>query len=552
MRLRYAARTELGSIRERNEDNYLIDPKLQLFIVADGIGGGPRGDVASALATKLFRSYLKKNIDTLDRFRRDPSPSNRDEVRTLMRRAAMLANQGLFAQAKSHPELKGMGTTLTSLLIIEGHAFCVHVGDSRLYRLRGDSMVQLTIDHVLSEALDAEGEDEGDEHQDLNNTVLEALGTSTTPSIHELDFALELGDGILLCTDGLYRYLDGLELQTFLDAFREIRPESVVSQLAQYSVEQGGEDNITAIWVEVVSGTPTSERPGTVTGRFLRLQAWPLFMDLSNAHLRTISEALRPIDAPEPGQILVESGQPGPDLILIMDGSVETIQQDRFRRIIPAGNLLGVEQILGPGPATSTIRVLQPGKFLALPPQVLRDMAVPTRMGGPEFLLRLSEELTAWMRHPYVTDEPKSEPEQKRAAVTNITTPPPLDIPMDEPPPLVPTQAPQTAAPAASLPDAPPSPPQAGRRAPQKKKKKAPPVDLATELETFMWSDEDDDEILNQMQSITPYSEDIHEDYEEIELPGPDKEVEEVSLIIQDTGPVSGPGSPDDPDSSNT
>ncbi len=233
MAMRYAARSDVGRVRERNEDFYYADGRL--FVVADGMGGHAAGEVASSAAVEEFLRC--------ERAHRDLDPLRR------LRGCLQAANRALLDMAREDPGLKGMGTTMTVMLLDNG-AYLGHVGDSRAYLVREGELLPLTRDHSLVEKLVREGlltPREARRHP-RRNVILRALGLTPDLSADLVRVDVQPGDRILLCTDGLTSHLEEKELALLL---REEDLEECAARLVEEANSRGGEDNITVVLVEL-------------------------------------------------------------------------------------------------------------------------------------------------------------------------------------------------------------------------------------------------------------------------------------------------------------
>ncbi|MEI8259706.1 MAG: protein phosphatase 2C domain-containing protein, partial [Deltaproteobacteria bacterium] len=146
------ARTDVGRVREHNEDNFLVDRNLGLFVVADGMGGHASGEVASAVAVHGLREALKKDADFVEDFISGDKSVRPEDIKNMLEAAMHAANIAVYQEAKADPEKRGMGTTASALMVLGGHGFIAHVGDSRVYMVRAGEVRMLTEDHsVLNE-----------------------------------------------------------------------------------------------------------------------------------------------------------------------------------------------------------------------------------------------------------------------------------------------------------------------------------------------------------------------------------------------------------------
>lgn len=250
LRIRYAAKTDVGRKRSHNEDYFALIEDEQLFIVADGMGGHACGEVASKLAVDSIGDFYvhSRDPDATWPYRYDETLP-RDENRMVA--AVNLANERIFKKAQTSANLRGMGTTLVSCLMSNTDICVLHVGDSRCYRLRNNQLVQLTRDHsLLEDYKDARPDMTEEEMRNFphKNVITRALGMRNTVSVEIKRHPIESGDLYLLCSDGLSGMLTDQELATLLEDHSDL--ESTVARLIDEANARGGNDNITAMIVE--------------------------------------------------------------------------------------------------------------------------------------------------------------------------------------------------------------------------------------------------------------------------------------------------------------
>ena len=236
MIVRVGARTDVGKVRTRNEDSYLVEEPL--FAVADGMGGHRGGNVASALT-----------IESIREARPAWDPSGDPLVQAVRR-----ANRVVFERAAGDSNLRGMGTTVTVLQTSGSEAIVAHVGDSRAYLLREGELRQLTHDHTLVQQMADEGkisEEEARVHP-ARNIITRSLGVDEDVDVDELRLDLRAGDRVLLCTDGLTGMLDPDEIRQILEG--EEDPQAAADTLVDLAVERGGDDNVTTVVVDAREG----------------------------------------------------------------------------------------------------------------------------------------------------------------------------------------------------------------------------------------------------------------------------------------------------------
>ena len=266
--LEIASCTDPGMVRSHNEDSIASDAASGLVVLADGMGGYNAGEVASGIATTVITTELRKLFAKVRPFDVDPETSAPVASR-LVREQVKKANTSIFQAAQSQPQYAGMGTTLVVCLFYDNKILVAHLGDSRLYRLRGDDFRQITRDHsLLQEQIDSGLiTAEQAKHAQHKNLVTRALGIdpSVDPEIHEYDAAPR--DIYLLCSDGLCDMVSDDDIgSTLRDLGANL--ELAAQQLVQMANDNGGRDNVSVILVRVVREYPG---PRGVVGK---LFAW--------------------------------------------------------------------------------------------------------------------------------------------------------------------------------------------------------------------------------------------------------------------------------------
>ncbi|HEY0715115.1 MAG TPA: protein phosphatase 2C domain-containing protein, partial [Polyangia bacterium] len=221
MELSFWAATDVGRKREHNEDNVLVDKKLSLFVVADGMGGHASGEVASHIAVHELRNTIEARQDLLDGFAKQNGEAGEvrsQDILALLEQGVQSAGGAIFQRGKVEQEKRGMGTTISALLLVGGRGFVAHVGDSRIYLLRQDQVIQLTEDHSLINELIRRGKVTKDglsrsPYSAYKNAVTRAVGVYETVQVDTIDFDVLPGDRFLICSDGLHSYLDDDKLK---------------------------------------------------------------------------------------------------------------------------------------------------------------------------------------------------------------------------------------------------------------------------------------------------------------------------------------------------
>jgi PPM family protein phosphatase len=253
MKIRAGVATDIGRVREGNEDSFLVEPPL--YAVADGMGGHRGGEVASQLALETVEHLFREGQGTLA-----------EQIRE--------ANRAVFERSAEDRAVAGMGTTLTAALVREGEVHLAHVGDSRAYLLRAGAMRQLTQDHTLVGRMIRAGEiseAEAEVHPH-RNVLTRVVGTEPEVRVDERDVGLLEGDRLLLCSDGLTNMVTEDQVQAILEA-TPTNPQEAADRLVRAANRAGGVDNITVVVLDLVGdgddgadmiGVPTVTVPADV------------------------------------------------------------------------------------------------------------------------------------------------------------------------------------------------------------------------------------------------------------------------------------------------
>ena len=240
----YGAASDTGRLRDHNEDSYLVRPPV--YAVADGMGGHAAGEVASRLALESLEGAALAS---------DGGPK---AISSALREA----NRTVFEQSSGEGPSRGMGTTCVLLLITDGQAHVGHVGDSRIYLLRGDSLTQLTRDHTVVADMVEKGlmTDEQASADSSRGYLTRALGGAAAVDPDVQTVPIEPGDRFLLCSDGLTTMVVDDQIQAILQ--REANPQAAADALVSAANEAGGEDNVTAVVVDPTHDEAAARTPG--------------------------------------------------------------------------------------------------------------------------------------------------------------------------------------------------------------------------------------------------------------------------------------------------
>lgn len=268
--IRIAGDTNVGKVRTTNEDSMIVDVERGLFVVLDGMGGANAGDVASQTARDAILEFVAHRRSTMD-------------PKTLLVQAIQSGSAAVFGAAQGHRDRHGMGTTCVAALLVDNKRVVVgHVGDSRAYLLRGGRLLALTKDHTIVEELVERGllSAEDAERHPYKNVLSRNLGARPETRVDVTEVALEAGDRILLCSDGLYGYAATDAIQYILGSGDA--PEHVTRDLIELAMRGGGGDNVTAIVIETAQAVVSSTMIVRTNGAIAWWQRRQRFLHLCN------------------------------------------------------------------------------------------------------------------------------------------------------------------------------------------------------------------------------------------------------------------------------
>jgi PPM family protein phosphatase len=244
MEFKVGTATDIGKKRAQNQDNFASDPEMGLFVVADGMGGHRGGETASAMAAEIVATVIKKT----EKDKRPPG--------TLITEAIRTANKSIFERASKDVDLQGMGTTTTALFFHDETLFIGHVGDSRCYYIRPHAIWQATRDHSLvQEKLRAGLITRAEVKTDrMKNVITRSVGFEPDVNVEVYEMPVRPGDIFLICSDGLSGLIEEDKMLEVVQKnwIEGHDPQKAVNGLIEEANNNGGDDNITVIVVEVV------------------------------------------------------------------------------------------------------------------------------------------------------------------------------------------------------------------------------------------------------------------------------------------------------------
>jgi len=352
--IRSWARTDIGRKRKHNEDAFLADDGLGLYIVADGMGGHAAGEVASAQAVKSIREALAEGRTVLASFAAAPTAESREHVAALVERAIHKACADIYAIAGGDLGKRGMGTTVVALLAAGKNAVVGHVGDSRVYLYRNGRAHQLTEDHTIIQEQLKRGLITRDQvaTAENKNVITRAVGIQPSVAVDTLVTDLLPGDLFLLCSDGLHGYLEDAELPQLLAQERD----KLAGLLVDLALERGGKDNVTAICLSVEADQ--DEETTDVEGKTEILRRIPLFQHMTYKELLAILGIARGRQF-EKGQGIIQEGEQGDELFVLFRGRVDVIKSGLKIAQLKAGGHFGEMGLVDQAPRSATVHAVE-------------------------------------------------------------------------------------------------------------------------------------------------------------------------------------------------
>ena len=250
--------TDVGRVREHNEDDIGSDPDIGLWVLADGMGGYNAGEVASGIAVKTTLDLVTDACRRENRADLEPNTGYMRQT-IVLRDAIMRANKIIHQTAQSQPQCEGMGTTLVACLFFDNKISVAHVGDSRLYRMRDNRFEQITMDHSLLQELVDRGYYSQEEAQRSTNRnyVTRALGVEPNVEVEVQEFDVRKGDYFLLCSDGLPDMVEDEDIHLTINTFNT-SIDTIGEQLIKLTNDNGGRDNVSIIVIKVIDTFPAT------------------------------------------------------------------------------------------------------------------------------------------------------------------------------------------------------------------------------------------------------------------------------------------------------
>jgi len=367
MQIQSFGQSDVGRVRDHNEDYYQIVSELGLHVVCDGMGGHAAGEVASMTAATAIQRFLSEKKGAIAGF--DGSDRALNEIAQWLNEAVMYASKTVFDVASGDKGKHGMGTTCVVMMTVGEKGLMASVGDSRLYLARDAQLYQLSTDHNFMNEAVAQGmlTLEQAAQSPHAQVLTRAVGTQPSVCVDMLVFDILPGDTFLLCSDGLHEYTrDPEELCSML---RVTSLKDIPGHLVKKALEGGGHDNITAVVVRVAPKTSDEERQRerkqSVTKGIDALRDIELFRELTMAEIVKVYNVLTTLKVDE-GAPVIREGDRSDHLYVIVEGSVSVLRDGAPLASLGAGSHFGEMALLNQRPRSATVIAREPTRLLCL------------------------------------------------------------------------------------------------------------------------------------------------------------------------------------------
>jgi serine/threonine protein phosphatase PrpC len=393
MQIQAFGKSDVGKVREGNEDYMLIDEALGLYIVCDGMGGHNAGEIASENTAKIVREEVARHADFLEVC--DESATSCKRLVNIVRNAIETACGRVFQMAVDNSAYQGMGTTITMVLSVGKKAVLGHVGDSCLYLQREQKIYKLSSDHTLAAELLAQGaltSEEAHNHP-TSNILTRAIGLQQSVKVDALLFDLLPGDTFLLCSDGLDSVHEPEELSQLLG---EDELSSIPNTLIGLANQRDGSDNVTTVVGRVIADDADPHANAwkrEVQLRLDTLQQVYLFQFLSFRELTKVM-GLVEVASCETGDVLIHEGETSDSLFLTIEGELVVSRGGQEITVLGAGSHVGEMALLNQRPRSATVRAVEPSRLIVLEREALFELLREDPGIGVKLMWALAQSLS--------------------------------------------------------------------------------------------------------------------------------------------------------------
>ena len=365
MEITAVALSDIGKVKSSNEDRFLVDDELRLFLVADGMGGHAAGEVASATAVEVIQTHIAGKREVLESF--SETGKGRGEILQMLEDAVRHACRTIYNKAQNNPDQRGMGTTVSALVLTPTRGFIAHVGDSRVYVLRQGEVIQLTEDHSLISELVRRGKLTPAEAEKAayKNAVTRAVGVYADVQVDTLDLELAAGDTFIICSDGLSGHLR--EARELSDVVETHGVEASAKAFIDLANNRGGSDNITAVIARVQAerGEMNITDGADIAIKVNILKRMPVFQHLSYVELVEVLN-VSDVRSYEVEDVLFDEGDPGEELFIVIEGLVSIQKAGLDLAQLGPGGHFGEMSIMDKGRRSARVVTSKPTKAIVV------------------------------------------------------------------------------------------------------------------------------------------------------------------------------------------
>jgi serine/threonine protein phosphatase PrpC len=387
--------TDVGMVREHNEDSHLVDLERQLFVVADGVGGSSAGEVASGMLV----DGMRESAAALSALAGEASPlldvGHRERVFGAMVRRIQAINADVYEQGKGIDSFRPMATTCDVLLISGNAAFIGHVGDSRVYLFRNGQIFRITEDHTFAEQLKRDHVDEPQMIERYKNVLTRSIGGKPQVDIDTLFIDLEPGDRLLMCSDGLTDYLSGPEIE---EMARLDTGEALLTNLVEEAKARGGGDNITTLLVHIGLDHGVRDTTLDTIRQADILGGIDLFRGL---HIRELLRMMRAVyeQVAKEGEVILDHDTGDRSMYIIAEGEVDLFIDDKKVARLTQGQHFGEFSLVNDGPRTARAVAVGSTLLLVIPADKFRSVVDEDPVVGNRLLWNLLDGAVARLRY---------------------------------------------------------------------------------------------------------------------------------------------------------
>lgn len=356
--------TDVGQKRDHNEDCFIENHSLGLFVVADGMGGHNAGEVASQMAVDIISAEVHKHEKLMATYNHGPTSKLKRQILSMFENSVLKACASIYETSQRDEATRGMGTTVSALLIVGMSGFLAHVGDSRIYLLRSGDLHHLTMDHTLINEQVKRGlltAEEAANVTQYRNVITRGVGLLRSVEVDTMHFEIAASDRFLLCSDGLTEYLKDEEIPQMFD---QQSLEDVTRRLIALANQRGGKDNITAVTVEIPD-LPVSEGEIEVHRKLQALRKIPLFEKLTYSELVKALN-LTSIEHRSKGDIIIREGEMGDSMFIIVRGAVDVMRDNVYLTSLERGGHFGEMSLVDNVERSATVRASKDCNLLVI------------------------------------------------------------------------------------------------------------------------------------------------------------------------------------------